>query len=486
MGNISRNSGVKIAERPRLVTHAMSHAMSSPIPPSSLSPLRFPPRFPPPQALLSCPTASIHSRDSLSLVPRARDAFPLPIDAAALPGVFHCGYHSRKSFGAASYFIQVGALRCRLLLPLFARAAGNVMVDCPRYSEHLAETLARMGGVRYIVLTHRDDVADHARWAARFKAERVLHALEVQPDTTDVEMPLDGTGPWCLGSDLKIIFTPGHTEVSALVQLGEGTHGLRWRFRSTSPQWLLSVRSTGGGGFSVELQVEFLLPGVEPHTRIHSHPPPPPTRRSARRAPRAGRLGMGERLSIPLPCSALNLASISFLSPHCPPILLPARFTSRLSLPPFLLALNPNLHFPTTPSRSSLPVSPLVSTRVPVVPACVPQATGGGSTLRVRRRGMRCCSTLWRGRRRCCCGVTREVGGVGEVHECACVLVGQQGGEGCDAAARGGGGGGAAAAEPLGRGACIAVLVHGLLHETMGRDWMSRVPYLALRDYGMA
>ncbi|CAI5513330.1 unnamed protein product [Closterium sp. Naga37s-1] len=155
------------------------------------------------QALLSCPTASIHSRDSLSLVPRARDAFPLPIDAAALPGVFHCGYHSRKSFGAASYFIQ--------------RAAGNVMVDCPRYSEHLAETLARMGGVRYIVLTHRDDVADHARWAARFKAERVLHALEVQPDTTDVEMPLDGTGPWCLGSDLKIIFTPGHTEGSVSV-----------------------------------------------------------------------------------------------------------------------------------------------------------------------------------------------------------------------------------------------------------------------------
>ncbi|CAI5526451.1 unnamed protein product [Closterium sp. Naga37s-1] len=155
------------------------------------------------QALLSCPTASIHSRDSLSLVPRARDAFPLPIDASALPGVFHCGYHSRKSFGAASYFIQ--------------RAAGNVMVDCPRYSEHLAETLARMGGVRYIVLTHRDDVADHARWAARFKAERVLHALEVQPDTTDVEMLLDGTGPWCLGSDLKIIFTPGHTEGSVSV-----------------------------------------------------------------------------------------------------------------------------------------------------------------------------------------------------------------------------------------------------------------------------
>ena len=35
-----------------------------------------------------------------------------------------------------------------------------------------------MGGVRYIFLTHRDDVADHAKWAAEFGAERIIHESE--------------------------------------------------------------------------------------------------------------------------------------------------------------------------------------------------------------------------------------------------------------------------------------------------------------------
>ena len=56
-------------------------------------------------------------------------------------------------------------------------------------------------------------MADHARWAARFKAVRLLHVLEVDADTIDVEMKLEGTGPWSVGHDIDVIFTPGHTEV---------------------------------------------------------------------------------------------------------------------------------------------------------------------------------------------------------------------------------------------------------------------------------
>ena len=67
-------------------------------------------------------------------------SFPLPIDAS-IPGVYHCGYHSRKSFGAASYFIQ--------------RPGGNILVDSPRFCETLASKLESLGGVRYIILTHR-------------------------------------------------------------------------------------------------------------------------------------------------------------------------------------------------------------------------------------------------------------------------------------------------------------------------------------------
>lgn len=161
------------------------------------------------QAMISCPTASIHSLDSAHLLPLAEQSFPLPVSPARLPSVFHCGFHSRKSFGAAPYLIR--------------RPAGNVLVDSPRYSEPLARKLAALGGVRYLVLTHRDDVADHARWAARFHAERVIHALEIDEGTMRCEMVLEGTGPWSLGTDLEIVFTPGHTEGSVCLLYKE--HG---------------------------------------------------------------------------------------------------------------------------------------------------------------------------------------------------------------------------------------------------------------------
>ena len=35
-----------------------------------------------------------------------------------------------------------------------------------------------MGGVKYIFMTHRDDVAQHAKWAEALKAERIMHVKE--------------------------------------------------------------------------------------------------------------------------------------------------------------------------------------------------------------------------------------------------------------------------------------------------------------------
>ena len=53
---------------------------------------------------------------------------------------------------------------------------------CPppacRYNPVLAKQLERLGGVRYMFLTHRDDVGDHERWAQHFGAQRILHSLE--------------------------------------------------------------------------------------------------------------------------------------------------------------------------------------------------------------------------------------------------------------------------------------------------------------------
>ena len=35
-----------------------------------------------------------------------------------------------------------------------------------------------LGGAKYMVLSHRDDVADHAQWAQALGAQRIIHRLE--------------------------------------------------------------------------------------------------------------------------------------------------------------------------------------------------------------------------------------------------------------------------------------------------------------------
>jgi glyoxylase-like metal-dependent hydrolase (beta-lactamase superfamily II) len=67
-----------------------------------------------------------------------------------------------------------------------------------------------MGGIRHIFLTHRDDVADAARYAARFGSERIIHRLELaaQPGA---ERVLEGFEPVELAPGFLAIPTPGHT-----------------------------------------------------------------------------------------------------------------------------------------------------------------------------------------------------------------------------------------------------------------------------------
>lgn len=62
-----------------------------------------------------------------------------------------------------------------------------------------------------MLLTHRDDVADHAKFAEYFKCTRVIHELEVDAGTSGCESILKGEGDWELTPELKAVFTPGHT-----------------------------------------------------------------------------------------------------------------------------------------------------------------------------------------------------------------------------------------------------------------------------------
>jgi glyoxylase-like metal-dependent hydrolase (beta-lactamase superfamily II) len=146
------------------------------------------------QAVLSCPTASIGTVAPPKDMKAAQASFPIPITA----NVYHCGYHSEKSYAAASYFIQ--------------RPEGNVLVDSPRFAAPLVKQLEALGGVRYLYLTHRDDVADHQQFRDHFGCQRILHADDMSSGTASVEIPLKGTDPLEFAPDITIIPVPGHTK----------------------------------------------------------------------------------------------------------------------------------------------------------------------------------------------------------------------------------------------------------------------------------
>ncbi|CAI0628187.1 unnamed protein product [Linum tenue] len=149
------------------------------------------------QALLACPTSSIHTEKPTRDVLEAQKTFPLPIDDNKIPGIYHCGYHSEKSYGAASYLI--------------IRPDGNIIVDSPRFTEKLARNIEALGGANYMFLTHMYD--DEFQFIYLFNlAICILELWSVRVDTADVEIKLEGNGPWSLGEDVELIHVPGHTE----------------------------------------------------------------------------------------------------------------------------------------------------------------------------------------------------------------------------------------------------------------------------------
>jgi glyoxylase-like metal-dependent hydrolase (beta-lactamase superfamily II)/ferredoxin len=143
-------------------------------------------------ALVTCPTASIGTT-SHTPVTDAVAALPEAIEDE----VYFCGFASADSYGASSYLVR--------------RPDGNVLVDSPRAAEPLMRRIEALGGVRYLFLTHADDVADHRRWHERFGCTRVMHEADLGRDTRDVEQPLRGIAPIALADDLVAVPVPGHT-----------------------------------------------------------------------------------------------------------------------------------------------------------------------------------------------------------------------------------------------------------------------------------
>jgi glyoxylase-like metal-dependent hydrolase (beta-lactamase superfamily II)/ferredoxin len=145
-------------------------------------------------ALVACPTGSIGATRKHN-VHIGIDAFPQLID----DNIYFCGFTSESSFGGWSYLIT----RPR-------SQGGNILIDSPRFATQLVKRIAAMGGISKMLLTHRDDVADHELFRNRFGCDRLMHAADGAKGL-GVEQIIEGEQSITLDSDLVAIPTPGHT-----------------------------------------------------------------------------------------------------------------------------------------------------------------------------------------------------------------------------------------------------------------------------------
>ncbi len=171
------------------------------------------------RALLSCPAGSIGAIEKEDL-DAAKNSFPLRLAG----GVFINGFNARDSYGADSYFI--------------ASPQGNWLVDSPRFAKSLVRKFEAMGGIKYIFLTHQDDVADAHLYARHFQAMRIIHQLDSEAQK-DAELILKDGAVHEIDR-AKIVFAPGHTR-GHLVLLWDG----KYLFTGDHFAWLEDLNRFG-------------------------------------------------------------------------------------------------------------------------------------------------------------------------------------------------------------------------------------------------
>lgn len=145
------------------------------------------------QALLACPVGSIGVvTKNTELRKTAQESFPIELAG----GVYYNGFNSEKSFGANSYFVT--------------HPDGNWLIDSPRYIRRLVDEFQNLGGLRYIFLSHEDDVADADRYAEKFNATRIIHEAD-QDALPEAEWIVKGHDVIRVSPDFQLIPVPGHT-----------------------------------------------------------------------------------------------------------------------------------------------------------------------------------------------------------------------------------------------------------------------------------
>ncbi|HUJ28695.1 MAG TPA: MBL fold metallo-hydrolase [Myxococcales bacterium] len=195
------------------------------------------------QAVVSCPTASIGAERSSA---EAARSLPVQLDGP----VHRCGYSSEDSYGAQAYFVT--------------REDGNLLIDSPRFAAPLVKRLAGLGGVRRMFLTHRDDVADHAKFHEKFGCERIIHRDD---DEIGAEVALTGDG--MLAPGLEVIHVPGHTRGSCVLLVDDkylftGDHLWAWEGRlemGRNVSWYSWSEQKRSLRKLLDFRFEWVLPG---------------------------------------------------------------------------------------------------------------------------------------------------------------------------------------------------------------------------------
>lgn len=155
------------------------------------------------QAAVACPTGSIRTENKNSLASKASNSFPLPaldFHGKPVPNIYFNGFTSPHTFGALSWLLHTPKL--------------TIMIDCPRFSTFLSR---QIGHVDYLILTHRDDVHNHDKWASALNAKRIIRIDECNSmqKTDECEIKLrDVDFPFEITEGVTLIHVPGHTKGS--------------------------------------------------------------------------------------------------------------------------------------------------------------------------------------------------------------------------------------------------------------------------------
>lgn len=123
-----------------------------------------------------------------------------------LPGILEFEDRSERTFGGRGFLI--------------AGPKYNVMVDTPACTGRVVRIVRDLGGLRYIFLSHRDEIGEVAALRRELGGAVILHRSEASlvPGGTDIIFDED----FEVEPGLQVIHTPGHSPGSSCLLLHRG------------------------------------------------------------------------------------------------------------------------------------------------------------------------------------------------------------------------------------------------------------------------